>query len=322
MVKTPLVTVLTTTYNHSKFIADCIRSVLAQTYANWEQVIVDDGSTDGTEEIIKEFDDERIVYVKQEHVGVQRLSETCNRGLRLAKGDLIAILEGDDMFPKRKLELQLGSLDDGAVLSFGKCVIVNQDKRVLGITPVNAKHYLSVTDWLKPLLIHDYITAVTTVMRKDALIKIGGFIQPQNTSAVDYSTFLELALVGKFSFVNEILGIWVKHGDNYSDRGLSSFDTNKTFSDVAMRYSIPFCKRHGIPVDWQALSRQMGNDVFHVARHQLLDGKREEAFTNFKRAFRMSSTGGKFKSMAGIAICKFGLDLEVIAGMLGRPTER
>ena len=61
--KTPLVTVLTTTYNHSKFIADCIKSVLAQTYDNWEQVIVDDGSTDNTGEIVKEFEDERIVYV-------------------------------------------------------------------------------------------------------------------------------------------------------------------------------------------------------------------------------------------------------------------
>ena len=52
MMKTPLVTVLTTTYNHSKFIANCIRSVLAQTYDNWEQVIVDDGSTDNTGEIV------------------------------------------------------------------------------------------------------------------------------------------------------------------------------------------------------------------------------------------------------------------------------
>jgi glycosyltransferase involved in cell wall biosynthesis len=320
--KTPLVTVLTTTYNHSKFIADCIKSVLAQTYQNWEQVIVDDGSTDDTEEIINKFDDERIVYVRQKHVGVHRLSETYNRGLRLAKGDFIAILEGDDMYPKRKVELQIGSLDDGAVLSFGKCMIINQDKRVLGITPVDARQYITMTDWLKSLLIHDYITAVTTMIRKEALIKIGGFTQPQNTSAVDYSTFLELALVGKFRFVNEVLGIWVKHGDNYSDRELSSFDTNNAFSDVAMRYSIPFCKRHDIPVDWKALSRQMGKDIFHVARHQLLDGRRNEAIQSFKQAFRMSSTGGKFKSVAGIVISKFGLDLERITGMFGRPTER
>jgi len=131
-----------------------------------------------------------------------------------------------------------------------------------------------------------------------------------------------LALIGKFRFVNEVLGIWVKHGDNYSDRELSSFDTNGAFSDVAMRYSIPFCRRHDIPVDWKALSKQMGKDIFHVARHQLLDGRRNEAIQNFKQAFRMSSVGGKFKSVAGIAISKFGLDLERIAGMLGRPTER
>ena len=137
--KTPLVTVLTTTYNHSKFIADRIRSVLAQTYDNWEQVIVDDGSTDNRGEIIKEFDDERIVYVRRKHVGVHRLSETYNRGLKLARGEFIAVLEGDDMFPKRKLELQLDSFSDGVVLSFGKCLYIDEAGHVLGTWPLNGK---------------------------------------------------------------------------------------------------------------------------------------------------------------------------------------
>jgi glycosyltransferase involved in cell wall biosynthesis len=314
MMKTPLVTVLTTTYNHSKFIADCIGSVLAQTYDNWEQVIVDDGSTDRTGEIVNEFDDERIVYVRQKHVGVHRLSETYNRGLKLAKGNFIAILEGDDMYPRRKLELQVDSLAEDAVLSFGKCVIINQDKKYLGTMPLNFKQYMGMTNWLQPLLVYDYIPGVTVMARKEALIKVGGFIQPPNTVYVDYSTFLELALIGKFRFVNEILGIWVKHGDNYSDSNL--------FSNVTNKYSIPFCKSHGIPIDWKALSEQMGKDLFHIARHQLLSGEREEAVRNFKRSFKLGSVFGKFKSLGGITVSITGLDLEKIAGKLGRPTER
>jgi glycosyltransferase involved in cell wall biosynthesis len=314
MMKTPLVTVLTTTYNHSKFIADCIRSVLAQTYDNWEQVIVDDGSTDNTEEIVSEFDDERIVYVRQKHVGIHRLSETYNRGLKLAKGDFIAILEGDDMYPKCKLELQIDSLAEDAILSFGKCVIINQDKKYLGTMPLKFKQYVGMTDWLRPLLVYDYIPGVTVMVKKEALIRVGGFIQPPNTVYVDYSTYLELALIGKFRFVNGILGIWVKHGDNYSD---SNF-----FSSVTNKYSIPFCKRHSIPIDWKALSEQMGKDLFHIARHQLLNGKREEAVKNFKRAFKLGSVFGKFKSSGGIMASMIGLDLEKVAGKLGRPTER
>lgn len=319
--KTPLVTVLTTTYNHSKFIADCIGSVLAQTYDNWEQVIVDDGSTDSTEEIVREFDDERIVYVKQKHVGIHRLSETYNRGLKVAKGDLIAILEGDDMYPKRKLELQKDSFGENVVLSFGKCVMIDQDKKYLGTMPLKTKQYIGMTDWLHPLLVYDYIPGGTVMVKKEALVKIGGFIQPPNTGAVDYSTYLELALLGKFRFVNEILGIWVKHGDNYSDADLLNSDAN-LFSRVIAQYSIPFCKRHNLPIDWKALSEQMGKNLFHIARHQLLCGKRNEAVKNFNKAFKLSSVHGKFKSLGGIAVSITGLDLEKIAGKLGRPTER
>jgi len=312
--KSPLVTILTTTYNHEKFIADCIKSVLAQTYNNWEQVIVDDGSTDGTEETVRKFDDERIVYVRQKHVGIHRLSETYNRGLELAKGDFIAILEGDDMFPRRKLELQIDSFSEGAILSFGKYVMINQDRKYLGMWPTNVKPYMNMVDWLHPLLVYDYIPAVTVMMEKQALIKVGGFIQPPNTVYVDYSTFLELALIGKFRFVNEILGIWVRHADSFSDSDL--------FSNVTNKYSIPFCKEHGIPIDWKALSEQTGKDLFHIARHQLLIGDRKGALRNFKRSFKMVSVFGKLKSMAGMAVASIGLDLEKISGMLGRPTER
>lgn len=312
--KNPLVTVLTTTYNHSKFIANCIRSVLVQTYDNWEQVIVDDGSIDNTGEIVEKFEDERIVYVRQEHVGVHRLSETYNHGLRLAKGNLIAILEGDDMFPKRKLELQIYSLADDTILSFGKCVEISQDGKYLGIDPPNFRQFIGMTDWLRPLIVYDYITGGTVMVKKDSLIKIGGFIQPPNTAYVDYSTYLELALIGKFKFVNEILGIWVRHRDSYSDSNL--------FSNVTNKYSIQFCKNHGIPIDWKALSEQKGRDLFHIARHQLLDGNKKEAMKNFKRSFQLVPMLGKFKSLGGMAASTVGLDLEKVAGSLRRPTEK
>ena len=310
----PLVTVLTTTYNHSKYIANCVRSVLAQTYDNWEQIVVDDGSTDNTGEIVRQFVDPRITYVRQEHVGVHRLSETYNHGLKLAKGSLIAVLEGDDMFPRRKLELQVSSLDDDTVLSFGKCVLITDEGKFLGIDPPNIKQFKNRTDWLGPLIVYHYITGGTVMIKKDALIKVGGFTQPPNTAYVDYSTYLELALIGRFKFVDEMLGIWVRHKGSYSDSNL--------FSNITNKYSIQFCKKHGIPIDWKALSEQKGKDLFHIARHQLLDGKKEEAIKNFKLSFKLVPILAKFKSLGGMAVSMSGFDLERIARSLGRPTEK
>jgi glycosyltransferase involved in cell wall biosynthesis len=317
----PLVTVLTPTYNHARFIADCIRSVQAQTYLNWEQVIVDDGSTDATEGIVSAFDDDRICYVRQRHVGIHRLAETYNRGLKLSRGDFIAVLEGDDMYPKRKLELQIDSLADDAILSFGKYIIIDQDKKYLGTIPRNFKQYMSMTNWLQPLLMYNYIPGLTVMVKKEALIKIGGFTQPANTVAVDYSTYLELALVGRFRFVNAVLGIWRRHVGSYSDSVLYN-SMNPLISDVALQYVIPFCRKHGFMVDWKALAEQKGRDLFHIARHQLLHGNKREALRNFKQSFKLCSAFGKLKSIGGMAMSVLNVDLERVAARLGRPTER
>jgi len=310
----PLVTVLTTTYNHERFIGNCIRSVLAQTFNNWEQIIVDDGSTDGTARVIDKFDDERIRYIKQSHVGIGKLSETYNRGLRMARGKLIAVLEGDDMFPKRKLELQVHSLDDNTVLSFGRYILVDENHKYLGYFPLNSRQYLRTTDWLRSLLVSCFISSPTVMIRKDALLKVGGFIQPVGSNCVDQATYLELALIGKFKFIDETLGVWVKHGDNWSDRDLDSH----TFLD----YGLTFCRKHNIPVDWKAIREQHGRDLFHIGRHQLMNGKRTEASLNFKRSFRLSSTTGKLKALVGLGMSKAGMNFEGIADWLGRPTER
>ncbi len=309
----PLVTVLTPTYNHERFIGNCIRSVQAQTFNDWEQIIVDDGSTDGTERVINRFDDERIRYVKQSHVGISKLSETYNRGLKMARGKLIAILEGDDMFPKRKLELQVHSLDDDIVLSFGRYILIDENHKYLGHFPLNSRQYLRTTDWLKPLLVSCFISSPTVMIRKDALLKIGGFIQPVGSNCVDQATYLELALIGKFKFIDETLGIWVKHGDNWSDRSLGE----STFPN----YGLTFSRRYNIPIDWKAIRAQQGRDLFHTGRHQLLNGMRTEANLSFKRSFELSSTSGKLKALVGLGMSKTGMNFERIANWLGRPTE-
>src|SRR5437667_7605704 len=99
----PLVSVITPAYNHRRFIGPCIESLLGQTYTNWEQIIIDDGSTDDTAEVVRSYSDPRIRYFHQENQGIDALAQTYNRALNLSRGELIAVLEGDDLWPEDKL---------------------------------------------------------------------------------------------------------------------------------------------------------------------------------------------------------------------------
>ena len=102
-----LVSIITPSYNTAQFIGDTIRSVLAQTYRNWELIIVDDGSQDETDAAVAEFtaSDSRIRYFKNERNSGAAYSR--NRALREAKGRWIAFLDSDDLWSPEKLERQI-----------------------------------------------------------------------------------------------------------------------------------------------------------------------------------------------------------------------
>lgn len=101
-----LVSIIMPSYNTAEFIEESINSVINQTYTNWELIIVDDCSTDGSEEIIKKFtQDERIKFYKNERNSGAAISR--NYALREAKGKWIAFLDSDDLWHPEKLEKQL-----------------------------------------------------------------------------------------------------------------------------------------------------------------------------------------------------------------------
>lgn len=101
-----IISIIITCYNQEHCIQITLASVLSQTYANWECIIIDDGSTDDSAKVIKQFikEDERFSYVYQDNTGV---SKARNTGFTLAKGDYINFLDGDDTFLPEKLEKQL-----------------------------------------------------------------------------------------------------------------------------------------------------------------------------------------------------------------------
>ncbi len=110
----PKISVLITVYNGERFLAEAIESVLNQTFQNFELIIVNDGSTDLTEEIIKKYmnKDKRIIYLKNKmNKGYDNLHNIINLGLEKAQGKYIAKLDADDVCYKERLEIQYDYLE-------------------------------------------------------------------------------------------------------------------------------------------------------------------------------------------------------------------
>ena len=105
-----LVSIIMPSYNSEKYISVSVKSIISQSYVNWELIVVDDCSTDNTLEIVQSFEDDRIKILKNEHNSGAAVSR--NRGLREARGKWVAFLDSDDVWHPDKLLLQLNFMKE------------------------------------------------------------------------------------------------------------------------------------------------------------------------------------------------------------------
>lgn len=129
-----LVSIITPTYNCGRFIEETIRSVQAQTYSNWEMIIVDDCSTDNTTDNVAKYiaEDKRIKYIRNEaNMGA---AETRNKALRAASGRWIAFLDSDDIWLPEKLQRQVEFMEsNGYAFSYHEYDEIDEASQPLGI---------------------------------------------------------------------------------------------------------------------------------------------------------------------------------------------
>lgn len=134
-----LVSIVMPSYNTAQYIGDSIRSVLAQTYENWELLIVDDRSTDNTREIVAGFADERIRFFENETNSGAAVSR--NRALREAAGKWIAFLDSDDQWHPQKLEKQLAFMkENGYTFSYTEYTEMDEQSVRLDVRMTGPKH--------------------------------------------------------------------------------------------------------------------------------------------------------------------------------------
>jgi len=178
-----MVSIITATYNHARFLAGALESVIRQSYLDWEHVIINDGSTDDTQEVLERHRNSRCRILKTPNRGQ---AEALNLGLAEAKGDLIAFLDSDDEFLPDHLELMVSLIGDRRFL-LGKFALENFSGNPKAL----------VRDFYHPgkEIEVEKIEVITGVLfgMRSAFLEIGGF---RNVLSTDTDMFNRLKSAG------------------------------------------------------------------------------------------------------------------------------
>jgi glycosyltransferase involved in cell wall biosynthesis len=334
----PRVSIIAPTCNHERFISVCLDSVLAQTFADWEMVVIDDASRDGTAGIVQAYarKDNRIRLIRHEtNWGMAKLAATYNQGVAAGSGEWIAILEGDDAWPPWKLGQQLPPLDNTpeVVLGFGRSLLLSAAGSLLAEVQAGLPAYCRPYfrnfrgQAIEPLLLRPcFIHPVTVMVRRPALEQIGGFQQPRGLNLVDHPTFLELAGRGEFFGSSDVLGYYRRHRDSQSLNRIVELTRGerRLVFDLLDRTALPAVV---------GLRRRMGRSwALESARASLtegrlclLRGRRRAARVSFRRCLlaekplqwlHVALLIIKMASLAAIVLSFFPVNLERIVGWL------
>lgn len=228
-----MISVVMPAYNASPFIASAIESILSQTFRDFELIIVDDGSTDNTREIVKGYVelDRRVRLIQNNHGG---LCQTINAGINESRYPWVARMDADDIALPERFEKQLKAVND------------NNKLVVLGTYAhhINSKgEVLSLIQqgWLTEEEFHTYreeghlpfVIHPTALMKKDTLLKVGGY-DPRFKAAEDFELFERMANYGLILAIPEPLLLYRVHSQSFS---MHKFFAQKLFTKyVITRY--------------------------------------------------------------------------------------
>ncbi|MEL7669954.1 glycosyltransferase family 2 protein [Methanobacterium sp.] len=208
----PLVSVIIPTYNRAYLIKRSIKSVLNQTYQNFEIIIVDDGSIDNTKEIIESFNENRIKYIK--HKQNKGAAAARNTGIKCSKADFIAFQDSDDEWLPEKLEKEIGAFGNSTVnvgvVYSGLWYIKNNEKRYVPHLQITKKE----GNVHNELLAGNFVSGLT-VIRKTCFEKVGLFNESLQ-SLEDWELYIRISKHFCFKFIDEPLSLAYCSSDSAS----------------------------------------------------------------------------------------------------------
>jgi glycosyltransferase involved in cell wall biosynthesis len=271
----PRVSVVIPSYNRAGCIEKAIDSVLEQTVDDIEIILVDDGSTDNTRELVQNKYGDQVRYVYQENQG---MAGARNTGIKNAQGDYIAFLDSDDYWRPGKLERQLSLAEEHPEygLLASRCDKIQRSGHINKPNrPLSYQSRRGKSGWvLNDLFQANFIRTSTVIIRRDCFNRIGLFDE-KLIRGEDIDFWLRMASVYPIGFINESLTVYLDNPDGVStDSLLARLYRTIVFEKDYLKKRIPK----------SLYNRRMAMNYNKIGRHYLQRGDREKGLAYLKKA--------------------------------------
>lgn len=220
--KTPLISIVIPSYNHGAYIEKTLRSLLSQSYKNWEAVIVDNNSTDNTDAIFAKFFDPRFRFLKINNNGI--IAKSRNLGIMMAQGQWIAFLDSDDFWDSDKLE-KCSLYFDTADFIYHKLRLTFDSHKVdRSIRSDTGGKQFGFKPWKDLITLGNSIATSSVIINKEILNLIGGFDEsPLLVAAEDFDLWVRISKnTNKFKFLPICLGAYLLNPSSMSKKNMGS----------------------------------------------------------------------------------------------------
>lgn len=274
----PKVSICIPTYNRKEYLKKALESVFAQTFKDYEVIVVDDGSTDETGEMIKQTG-YNVRYYWQENAGD---TVTKNKLIELAKGEFITFVDSDDLLIPDAIEVMVTSLEkeNKEKVVYGNYVRIDEKGQICG----RSKRIL-YSGFITPQLFTDIIAhAVGSMLSKKVLEEAGGFDELLPVSA-DYKLFLQLSLKYHFIALPEPIFMRRRHGDNISQ---ICFENRLTEYEVLKDFYYNLGGKDVIP-ETVAMKR-LAKEAYRAGKSAIAEGYKEKGLSLLKESWQTCPT--------------------------------
>ncbi|MCH7549065.1 MAG: glycosyltransferase family 2 protein [Candidatus Krumholzibacteriota bacterium] len=308
----PEVSVIIPCYNGSRFIAEAIESVMAQTLDVAEVIVVDDGSTDDSVAVVERFTGtERVTLLR--HKSNRGIPAARNTGVRSARGRFIGFLDQDDLYREDKLEKQLEAFGHGSSGELGVVLTnaavldtVTGEKRFpVSKAPKNMER-LAAAELLSHLLVDTFVTTGSALIRKECLDATGPLDERIRGGTDDFDLFVRLARTYRFAHIDEAMIVRRTHGSNYTNLELMVPETLVIIDRVVAE----------LPALARIVPRAKSRLMFRLGRDLHTKGERRRACRAYKESLRYRSTN--VRSLIALLLCSSGAMGDAILSALVR----